>query len=307
MGSGRSALQSSTTLLSLDGGETAELVLGHGDLGSTLETHTTGGTGEERGSVRVEGLVSGCGTLEFVSVFVDKSWGGLSGLSSLKSGDDGTLEQEFDQVEGEVPDNVPDPDDTDPSTGDGFNISETPVGETGNDGGNQLSETEGKHQSDGWSLSPGWTVGTGDEDQSLGDDSDLEVDDHVETVIVNVLVCGDAKLALEEVGVVDNNEEDDSGQHEVETVTDTVGENLCQVPRIGSGGWQDTVEGESHDCTVVEDSDDKNHERREVELPDKGHDGEADNDTDGNGTSVDGVVPHSLENDTGTVDGVNNG
>lgn len=74
---------------------------------------------------------------------------GLSGLVLLESLDDGELEGELDQVEGEVPDNVPNPNDTDPSTGDVVHVRETPITETGDDGGDELSQTEGKHKSDG--------------------------------------------------------------------------------------------------------------------------------------------------------------
>jgi len=78
----------------------------------------------------------------------------LSGLSLLESLDDGELEGELDQVEREVPDNVPDPNDTDPSTGDVVNVRETPVTESGDDGGDELGQTEGKHKSDGRSFHP---------------------------------------------------------------------------------------------------------------------------------------------------------
>lgn len=71
--------------------------------------------------------------------------------------------------------------------------------------------------------------------------------------------------------------------------------------------WQDSVEGQGHDGTVVQDSDDQDHEWREVELPDESHQGEADDNSDGDGTGVDGVVSHTLENDSGTSNGVNNG
>lgn len=71
--------------------------------------------------------------------------------------------------------------------------------------------------------------------------------------------------------------------------------------------WQDSVEGQGHDGTIVQDSNDQDHEWREVELPDEGHQGEADDDSDGNGTGVDSVVSHTLEDDSGTSDGVNDG
>jgi hypothetical protein len=42
-------------------------------------------------------------------------------------------------------------------------------------------------------------------------------------------------------------------------------------------------------------SDDQHHERREVKLVGKGEDSKADNNTDGDGAGVDGIVAHTLE------------
>lgn len=97
------------------------------------------------------------------------------------------------------------------------------------------------------------------------------------------------------------------GRGEDKTVSNSVSIDLGQVPAIGSVRRKDTVDGEGHDGTIVEERDDKNHERREVELVDKGEDGEADDDTDGDGTSVNGVVTHTLEDDTRLADGVDDG
>lgn len=54
--SGRSTLESSTTLLSLDRREPGKLVLGHADSGTTLES--VGSSAQEAGSVGVQRLVS---------------------------------------------------------------------------------------------------------------------------------------------------------------------------------------------------------------------------------------------------------
>ena len=103
-------------------------------------------------------------------------------------------------------------------------------------------------------------------------------------------------------------EEKDVRRHrEVETVRDGVGEDLSEIPRVRSVGGQDAVDREGEDGTVVEKGDDQDHEGRELELVREGKDGEADDDTDGDGTSVDGVVAHALEDNTRALDGVNDG
>lgn len=97
------------------------------------------------------------------------------------------------------------------------------------------------------------------------------------------------------------------GEGEVETVGHSVGVDLSQVPTIRSARWEHTIDGQGHDGTIVEKGDDKNHEGREFELVGEDKDGEANDDTDGDGASVDGVVPHTLEDDTGSSDGVDDG
>jgi hypothetical protein len=182
-------------------------------------------------------------------------------------------------------------------------LGEPPITESGNDRGDKLGQTERKHQSDGWSLGEAESVGSGDEDEGLRDDSDLEVDDHVDLRVVGTLVSGDAELVLEEGGIVDDDEEDDAEwrqlrqvqrgyndkrqsavsnsrrQGQVKSVSDTVREDLGQIPRVRSHGRQDTVERQGHDGTVVENSDDKDHEWGEVEPPDEGHESKGNNDT----------------------------
>ena len=103
-----------------------------------------------------------------------------------------------------------------------------------------------------------------------------EVDDHVQTRVVVVLERVDAELALEEGGEDDGAEEGDGAGSEEETVRESEGEDLAEVPRVRSRRRQDAVEREGHDGTVVEERNDQNHERREVELEGKGHDGETD-------------------------------
>ena len=163
---------------------------------------------KERGSVRVEGLVSGKSpgdgsssagsSSSLVSSSLDFS--GLSSSLGLEVLDDGSLHGELDQVHGEElwrerrerkrgqfgrreergesrrrggrggrerrreeeregrkggrkkehatnPDDVPNPDDSDPSSRDSLDVGEAPISESGDDGRDELSETEGKHQS----------------------------------------------------------------------------------------------------------------------------------------------------------------
>jgi len=233
---GRSALESRAGLLSLDGREPGKLVLGHRDLGTALEP--VGSTAEERGTVRVHGLVAGGSALEAGLGGGIESWGSssLGGLALLEVLDDGGLEGELDQVEGEVPDDVPDPDNSNPATRDSSDPGEPPVTVSGNDGRDELSDTEGDHEGGGRALSPRGAVRTGDEDEGLGDDGDLEVDDHVSSPVVDVVALGeglDTEPALKEVGVAHDGKEGDRGGGEVDTVTDTVGEDLGEIPRVG--------------------------------------------------------------------------
>lgn len=143
--SGSRSLQGSASLLSLDGRESSKLVLGHGDPLTLLEASSSHSSVDEGGSVGVERLVSG-GSSSDGLVAADNGNGSLSGLSLLEPSDDGELETELDQVEREVPDDVPNPDDTDPTTRDGGDSSESPVSETGNDGRNELGQAEGSHE-----------------------------------------------------------------------------------------------------------------------------------------------------------------
>ena len=80
----------------------------------------------------------------------------------------------------------PDPNNTNPSARDGVNLSEAPVGVSSDDGRNELRNGEGTHESDRRTLHEEETMRTGDEDQSLRDDGDLEVDNHVELPVVVV-------------------------------------------------------------------------------------------------------------------------
>lgn len=154
-------------MLGLNRGESVEFVLGHVDLLSLAQTDSVDGSRQPRGSVGVQGLVSRLSSSDRGTSGVHRvGESGLSGLSLLESLDDGELEGELDQVEGEVPDDVPDPNDTDPSTGDVVHVRETPITETGDDGGDELGQTEGEHKSDGYSGSKGSVIRTSEENRN---------------------------------------------------------------------------------------------------------------------------------------------
>lgn len=95
-----------------------------------------------------------------------------------------------------------------------MDVSEAPVGVRGDDGGDELSDTEGTEQRERRALHEEETVRTGDEDQGLRDDGDLEVDDHVQLRVVVVDRAGrvleaDTELVLEERSLDDDNNKDD--------------------------------------------------------------------------------------------------
>ena len=97
----------------------------------------------------------------------------------------------------------PDPHDTDPSTRDTLDLRESPVGVRGNDRGDELGNAESTHQGERGTFHEEESVRTRDEDQSLRDDSDLKVHNHVKLRIVDGdLASGrleaDTKLPLEE-------------------------------------------------------------------------------------------------------------
>jgi len=118
---------------------------------------------------------------------------------------------------------------------------------------------------------------------------------------------GDTESALEEISLEDDDDQSNGRQSQVKTVRNSVSEDLSKIPGIWCHGGKDAINGERHDGTVIKESDNQDHERRELELVGKDEDGEADDDTDGNGAGVDGVVPHTLEDDTRSADGVNDG
>lgn len=111
----------------------------------------------------------------------------------------------------------PDPNNTNPSTGNTVDLREAPVGISSNDGRNKLRNAEGSHESNGGTLHEEETMRTSNEDESLRDDGDLEVHDHMKLRIMRIDVAstvavgqGDTKLVLEERGFHNDDDEDDA-------------------------------------------------------------------------------------------------
>ena len=132
--------------------------------------------------------------------------------------DDSCLHSELDPVERNEPDDVPNPDDTNPATRDSLDVGEAPVTVGSNDRRDELSDAEGTHESNRGALHEEPTVRTGDEDEGLRDDGNLEVDDGVELVIVvveglvGVVLEGDTELAPEEVCANADGDESDAAK-----------------------------------------------------------------------------------------------
>ena len=88
--------------------------------------------------------------------------------------------------------------------------------EAGNDRGDEPSKAERSHECVRGSFHEEESVRTGDEDEGLRDDSDLQVDDHVELVVVVIdrratgALEVDAELVLEEGSLDDDDDEDDT-------------------------------------------------------------------------------------------------
>ena len=133
----------------------------------------------------------------------------------------------------------PDPDDPDPATRNCTSVGEAPVSVHGNNGGDKLCNAEGEEQRDRGTLHEEESVRVSDKDEGLGDDRNLEVNDHVEHAIVGRwdarhALERDAKFILEECGLQDHNDKDDGGQGEVQAVSDGESEDLSKVPTVRS-------------------------------------------------------------------------
>jgi len=131
----RVAGQSGSNSLRLDTAKSLELLGLHGDL--LPEANLASSALDERHTIRVQRLVDGgsarLGTSDGDTGGGDGSSGGLD-MPVAEVLDDSSLHGELDQVKGQEPDDVPDPNDTDPSTRDGVDLGEAPVTEPGDDG-----------------------------------------------------------------------------------------------------------------------------------------------------------------------------
>jgi len=93
-----------------------------------------------------------------------------------------------------------------------------------------------------------------------------------------------------------NKPEEDHGHNGlVGSKNNAGGENLLEFPGVRERRRLDSVLGDCHDGAIIEDGNDEHHERREVELPDEGDEHEAEDNTDGDGHGIDGVILHPLE------------
>lgn len=140
----------------------------------------------------------------------------------------------------------PDPNDSDPTTGNGTDLGEAPVSVRGDNGRNKLGRAEGEEQRNRGTLHEEESVGPSDEDERLRDDGNLEVDDHVEHTIAGgwdvwQVLEADAELLLEEVGLQDDDDEHNGGQGKVQAVSDGESEDLREIPAIWSHRWQNAV------------------------------------------------------------------
>ena len=78
----------------------------------------------------------------------------------------------------------PDPNDSNPSTRNSLNLCETPITKARNDRRDELRDTERYDQSRRRTFHEEETMRTSDEDQSLRDDGNLEVYNHVQFGVV---------------------------------------------------------------------------------------------------------------------------
>ena len=104
----------------------------------------------------------------------------------------------------------PDPNDTNPTTRNRLNVGEAPVAVRRDDRRDELGNAERTHEGERRTLHEEEAVRTRDEDESLRDDGNLEVDDRVKlgVVVVDSLVSatgeGDTELVVEPGGPDDD-------------------------------------------------------------------------------------------------------
>lgn len=139
------------------------------------EADLASSTLDERNAILVERLVNG--THARLAATEGNTSDGVPGESTFVTGtkpfDNGGPHTEFDPIQRDEPDDVPDPNDTDPSTRNRMNVGETPVSVSRNDRGDKLGEAESGEEGKGRAFHEEEAVGTSSENQSLGNDRNL--------------------------------------------------------------------------------------------------------------------------------------
>lgn len=196
--------------------------------------------------------------------------------------------------------NAEDTEREDPHTDDGNDGSLLAVLEPTEDteeGGNDIDDEDGTAQLPGWNGGPEWTVGTGDEDEPVLSEGDLQEED-----LVNVTEVLDDTAVLS------------VGQHGGESDPGTDGENdteedghtpeLGQVPLDwGLGVWSVVVgDGEGGNIGENGNEDDQFQVKRSVENGDP--ETQEDFQMEGKGDTVDDVSVHTMEDLTGSLEGI---
>jgi hypothetical protein len=233
--------QSLSRMSGLDGRKSFQFGLAHLHLLASFETNTSSSPLDKADTVAVQALVdrsdtrSRPGHWNTLALALDVA-SELSFVTLTEIFDNGRLHRKLDQVEWQEPDNVPHPNDADPAARDTTDLSEAPVSVSSNDGRDELSDTEGTKEGIGWHFHEEKSMGTSDEDERLGDDGHLEVDDHVDIGVVDVLgstissIETNAKLVFEEVGLHNNDQQGNRGHGKIQAIGHSVREDFRQVP-----------------------------------------------------------------------------
>jgi hypothetical protein len=175
-----------------NGSKALEFALTHLDLLSAFESNAPSSPLYERNTITIQALVDtsntagSAGNGNTLALALDFSLQFLL-VTLAEVLDDSSLHGEFHTVKWEEPNEVPYPDNSDPSAGDACDLREWPVTESSDDGGDELGDTEGNEERIGWPFHEEEAVRASDEDEGLRDDGDLEVDDHVNDRIIGVL------------------------------------------------------------------------------------------------------------------------
>ena len=108
----------------------------------------------------------------------------------------------------------PNPNNSNPSTRNGFDISETPVTKSCNDRRDKLCNAERNDKSRRRTFHEEETMRTGDENQSLRNNGDLKVYNHVQLGVVRVNgeigIQADTESSLKKGGTDDDNNQRDA-------------------------------------------------------------------------------------------------